>query len=111
MDTSAISANAAPDVNRNPNFAAQLATRNVWTDIDQVVPANEQAAYLPKIWKANSNCGTATKNLMCSARAPLSLPAEFPNEPALLERPRLAGCSEHIDLDSFRRALSDPLDV
>ncbi len=64
----AISANTAPDVvNLNPNFAAQLATRNVWTDIDQVVPAEKQAAYLPKIWKANSidicrdeSCDTST---------------------------------------------------
>ena len=64
----AISANTAPDVvNLNPNFAAQLATRNVWTDINEVVPADRQAAYLPKIWKANSidicqndKCDTAT---------------------------------------------------
>lgn len=51
----AISANTAPDVvNLNPNFASTLATRNAWLDIDEVISPQEKAAYLPRIWQANS---------------------------------------------------------
>ena len=51
----AISANTAPDVvNLNPNFASTLATRNAWLDIDEVITPQQKAAYLPRIWQANS---------------------------------------------------------
>lgn len=51
----AISANTAPDVvNLNPNFASQLATRNAWLDIDEVISPAQKETYLPRIWQANS---------------------------------------------------------
>ena len=51
----AISANTAPDVvNLNPNFASQLATRSAWLDLDEVISPQQKAAYLPRIWQANS---------------------------------------------------------
>ena len=51
----AISAKTAPDVvNLNPNFASQLASRNAWLDLDEVMTAAEQKNYLPKIWQASS---------------------------------------------------------
>lgn len=51
----AISANTAPDVvNLNPNFASQLATRNAWLDLDEMISPEQKATYLPQIWQANS---------------------------------------------------------
>ena len=51
----AISAKTAPDVvNLNPNFASQLASRNAWLDLDEVIAPEEQQSYLPKIWQASS---------------------------------------------------------
>ena len=51
----AISANTAPDVvNLNPNFASQLATRNAWLDIDEVISPQQKETYLPRIWQANT---------------------------------------------------------
>ena len=50
-----ISAKTAPDVvNLNPKFASQLATRNAWLNLDELVAPEVKAAYLPKIWDANS---------------------------------------------------------
>ncbi|MDJ0682642.1 MAG: sugar ABC transporter substrate-binding protein [Xenococcaceae cyanobacterium MO_167.B52] len=51
----AISANTAPDlVNLNPNFASQLASRNAWLDLDEVITPETKAVYLPNIWQASS---------------------------------------------------------
>ncbi len=51
----AISAKTAPDVvNLNPNFASQLASRNAWLDLDEVIALEDQQTYLPKIWQASS---------------------------------------------------------
>ncbi len=51
----AVSAGTAPDVvNLNPDFAAQLAGRNAWMDLDGKVAAGDRAQYLPKIWQANT---------------------------------------------------------
>ena len=51
----AISAKTAPDVvNLNPNFASQLASRNAWLDLDEVITPEDQQTYLPKIWQASS---------------------------------------------------------
>ena len=51
----AISANTAPDlVNLNPNFASQLATRQAWLDLDEVITPEDKAVYLPNIWQASS---------------------------------------------------------
>lgn len=51
----AVSAGTAPDVvNLNPDFASQLASRNAWLELDDKVPAEAQAEYLPNIWKASS---------------------------------------------------------
>ncbi len=51
----AISANTAPDlVNLNPNFASQLASRNAWLDLDEVITPEAKAIYLPNIWQASS---------------------------------------------------------
>lgn len=50
-----ISARTAPDVvNLNPNFASQLATRNAWLDLEQVIEPEVKATYLPKIWQAST---------------------------------------------------------
>ncbi len=50
-----ISAKTAPDVvNLNPKFASQLATRNAWLDLDEVVAPEVQASYLPEIWQAST---------------------------------------------------------
>ena len=50
-----ISAQTAPDVvNLNPKFASQLATRNAWLDLNEVVTPEMQSAYLPKIWDAST---------------------------------------------------------
>ena len=51
----AVSAGTAPDVvNLNPDFAAQLAGRNAWLELDDRVSDAERANYLPKIWQASS---------------------------------------------------------
>lgn len=50
----AVSAKTAPDVvNLNPNFASQLAARNAWMTLDDRIPADVKAQYLPNIWKAS----------------------------------------------------------
>lgn len=50
-----VSAGTAPDVvNLNPDFAAQLAGRNAWLDLDDRIPAPEKDSYLPNIWKAST---------------------------------------------------------
>ncbi|MEM8828564.1 MAG: sugar ABC transporter substrate-binding protein [Cyanobacteria bacterium P01_G01_bin.19] len=50
-----ISAKTAPDVvNLNPKFASQLAARNAWLNLDEVVAPEIQATYLPKIWQAST---------------------------------------------------------
>ena len=50
-----ISAQTAPDVvNLNPKFASQLATRNAWLDLNEVVTPEMQSVYLPKIWDAST---------------------------------------------------------
>jgi putative chitobiose transport system substrate-binding protein len=50
-----ISAKTAPDVvNLNPKFASELATRNAWLNLDEVVKPEVQAIYLPKIWQAST---------------------------------------------------------
>ncbi|HEY9659329.1 MAG TPA: sugar ABC transporter substrate-binding protein [Allocoleopsis sp.] len=51
----AVSAGTAPDVvNLNPDFAAQLAGRNAWLDLNDRIPPADRDLYLPKIWQANS---------------------------------------------------------
>jgi putative chitobiose transport system substrate-binding protein len=51
----AVSANTAPDVaNLNPDFASQLASRNVWMTLDDKVSESDKAIYLPKIWEATT---------------------------------------------------------
>ncbi|EKV03611.1 carbohydrate ABC transporter substrate-binding protein, CUT1 family [Leptolyngbya sp. PCC 7375] len=56
----AVSAGTAPDVvNLNPDFASQLASRNAWLPLDEQLTSEEQAVYLPKIWKATTLRGTS----------------------------------------------------
>jgi len=51
----AVSAKTAPDVvNLNPKFAAQLAARDAWLNLDEVVSEDERREYLPKIWQAST---------------------------------------------------------
>ncbi|MDX2214692.1 MAG: sugar ABC transporter substrate-binding protein [Oculatellaceae cyanobacterium bins.114] len=51
----AVSAGTAPDVvNLNPDFAAQLAGRNAWLELDDQIPTDIQQHYLPKIWQAST---------------------------------------------------------
>lgn len=51
----AVSAGTAPDVvNLNPDFAAQLAGRNAWLELDGRVTETDKAQYLPNIWKAST---------------------------------------------------------
>ncbi|NJO42586.1 MAG: sugar ABC transporter substrate-binding protein [Cyanobacteria bacterium CRU_2_1] len=51
----AVSAGTAPDVvNLNPDFAAQLAGRNAWLELDSAVPLADRERYLPNIWQANA---------------------------------------------------------
>ncbi|NJM56309.1 MAG: sugar ABC transporter substrate-binding protein [Synechococcales cyanobacterium RU_4_20] len=51
----AVSANTAPDVvNLNPGFASQLASKDAWLNLNNVVPTETKAEYLPKIWQASS---------------------------------------------------------
>lgn len=50
----AVSAKTAPDVvNLNPNFASQLASRNAWVNLNDVLTQEMRDRYLPKIWLAN----------------------------------------------------------
>ncbi|WP_413165514.1 ABC transporter substrate-binding protein [Capilliphycus salinus ALCB114379] len=50
-----VSAKNAPDVvNLNPDFAALLAGRNAWLNLDEQVDENVRSQYLENIWKANS---------------------------------------------------------
>ncbi len=50
----AVSAGTAPDVvNLNPDFASQLASKNVWLALDENIPEAIQQKYLPKIWQAS----------------------------------------------------------
>ncbi|HEY9699348.1 MAG TPA: sugar ABC transporter substrate-binding protein [Trichocoleus sp.] len=51
----AVSAGTAPDVvNLNPDFAAQLAGRNAWLNLDDRLSAVEKDQYLPNIWQATA---------------------------------------------------------
>jgi putative chitobiose transport system substrate-binding protein len=51
----AVSAGTAPDVvNLNPDFAAQLAGRNAWLELDDRITETDKAQYLPNIWKAST---------------------------------------------------------
>nr|WP_242041807.1 sugar ABC transporter substrate-binding protein [Alkalinema sp. FACHB-956] len=51
----AVAAKTAPDVvNLNPNFASQLAEKDVWMDLTNKVPSDIQQQYLPNIWKAST---------------------------------------------------------
>ncbi|HIK45044.1 MAG TPA: sugar ABC transporter substrate-binding protein [Leptolyngbyaceae cyanobacterium M65_K2018_010] len=51
----AVTAGTAPDVvNLNPDFAAQLASRNAWLPLDGKVSEADQQTYLPQIWQANT---------------------------------------------------------
>lgn len=51
----AVTAGTAPDVvNLNPDFAAQLASRNAWLPLDDKVSEADRAVYLPNIWQANT---------------------------------------------------------
>ncbi|NJO77685.1 MAG: sugar ABC transporter substrate-binding protein [Cyanobacteria bacterium RM1_2_2] len=51
----AVSAGTAPDVvNLNPDFAAQLAGRNAWLELDERISETDKAQYLPNIWKAST---------------------------------------------------------
>ncbi|MGI0495116.1 ABC transporter substrate-binding protein [Alkalinema pantanalense CENA528] len=50
-----VAAKTAPDVvNLNPNFASQLAEKDVWMDLSSKVPPQVQQQYLPNIWKAST---------------------------------------------------------
>jgi putative chitobiose transport system substrate-binding protein len=51
----AVTAGTAPDVvNLNPDFAAQLASRNAWLPLDDQVSEGDRNVYLPNIWQANT---------------------------------------------------------
>jgi putative chitobiose transport system substrate-binding protein len=51
----AVSAGTAPDVvNLNPDFAAQLAGRNAWLELDDRISEGDRQTYLPNIWQANT---------------------------------------------------------
>ena len=51
----AVSANTAPDVvNLNPAFASQLASKDAWLNLEEALPAEEKAKYLPNIWQAST---------------------------------------------------------
>ena len=50
----AVAAKTAPDVvNLNPDFAALLAGRNAWLDLDSRIPEQVRSTYFPNIWKAS----------------------------------------------------------
>ncbi len=44
---------AADVINLNPDFAALLAGRNAWLNLNPMVPETVQSQYLPNIWQAN----------------------------------------------------------
>ena len=51
----AVTAGTAPDVvNLNPDFAAQLASRNAWLSLDETLTDADKQTYLPNIWQASS---------------------------------------------------------
>lgn len=51
----AVSAKTAPDVvNLNPDFAAQLAARNAWLELDGKIPQPVRQSFLPNIWQAST---------------------------------------------------------
>jgi putative chitobiose transport system substrate-binding protein len=51
----AMQAKTAPDVvNLNPDFAAQLAAKNAWLELDSKLINGESKQYLPGMWQANS---------------------------------------------------------
>ena len=51
----AVSAGTAPDVvNLNPDFASQLASKQVWLPLDDRITPEAKATYLSKIWDANT---------------------------------------------------------
>lgn len=51
----AVTAGTAPDVvNLNPDFAAQLASRNAWLPLDDQITDIDRQVYLPNIWQANT---------------------------------------------------------
>jgi putative chitobiose transport system substrate-binding protein len=51
----AVSAKTPPDVvNLNPNFAALLAGKNAWLDLDDKVSNAVRSSYLPNIWRAST---------------------------------------------------------
>lgn len=51
----AVSAGTAPDVvNLNPDFAAQLAGRNAWLELDDRISVTDREKYLPNIWQASA---------------------------------------------------------
>jgi putative chitobiose transport system substrate-binding protein len=51
----AIQAKTAPDVaNLNPDFAAQLAAKNAWLELDDKTVGGASQEYLAGMWKANS---------------------------------------------------------
>jgi putative chitobiose transport system substrate-binding protein len=51
----AVTAGTAPDVvNLNPDFAAQLASRNAWLPLDDILSDADKQAYLPNIWQAST---------------------------------------------------------
>jgi len=56
----AVTAGTAPDVvNLNPDFAAQLASRNAWLNLDDKLTEADKQVYLPNIWQANSLEGSS----------------------------------------------------
>ena len=51
----AVSANTPPDVvNLNPDFAALLAERNAWLELNDLIPEEVRSQYLPNIWNAST---------------------------------------------------------
>jgi putative chitobiose transport system substrate-binding protein len=51
----AVSSGSVPDViNLNPDFASKLASRQVWLNLTEAIPAATRDQYLPKIWQASS---------------------------------------------------------
>jgi putative chitobiose transport system substrate-binding protein len=59
----AVSSGSVPDViNLNPDFASKLASRQVWLNLTDAIPAETRAQYLPKIWQASSLKVTDPKN-------------------------------------------------
>ncbi len=55
-----VSAQTAPDlVNLNPRFAALLAGRNAWLDLDEYISEEVRSQYLEAIWDASRFDGTS----------------------------------------------------